>query len=76
MTDLRVELRCACVQSNFGALDIELTDEEMQKLSSLEFQKRLVDGSMVRCFAGAQQACLPLEYMQDPPGCRCIMPVC
>ena len=36
------------VQSNFEALDFELTEEDMRKLSSLEFQKRLVDGSMVR----------------------------
>ena len=36
-------------QSNFGALDFELTEAEMQKLSSLKFQKRLVDGSMVCC---------------------------
>ena len=39
------------MQSNFEALDFELTDEDMQKLSSLKFQKRLVDGSMVRRFA-------------------------
>jgi len=36
------------VQSNFEALDFELTEEDMRKLSSLKFQKRLVDGSMVR----------------------------
>ena len=49
------------MQSNFGALDIELTEEDMQKLSSLKFQKRLVDGSMVRSCEGAQQACVLLR---------------
>ena len=41
------------MQSNFGALDFELTEEEMQNLSSIKFQKRLVDGSMVRCLHAA-----------------------
>ena len=44
-----MHMQFCCSQSNFGALEFELTDKDMQKLNTLEFQKRLVDGSMVRC---------------------------